>query len=126
MVLYILQASELQGRQDGEAEGVDKVHYRTVVSRRNLSKVMYMGVVGKPVPEKGYDGKVFLKRFSETVNLKRKSYRHDFTDNRFMNQEKKKMGRGRRWYRRAKTKSPISLIPLLWNLNLMWIFYLVK
>jgi hypothetical protein len=51
-------------RQDGEAEDEDKVHYRTVVSRRNVSKVMYMGVVGKPVPEKGYDGKVFLKRIS--------------------------------------------------------------
>jgi hypothetical protein len=48
---------------------------------------MYMGVVGNPVLEKGYDGKVFLKRISENVKLKRKSYRHDFTDNRFINQE---------------------------------------
>ena len=41
---------------------------------------MYLGVVANAVPEKDFDGKIFLKRVSRTVEYKQMSHNQYFTD----------------------------------------------
>lgn len=40
---------------------------------------MYMGVVANPIPEKEFDGKIFLKRVSKFVKYKQMSHNQNFT-----------------------------------------------
>ena len=52
-------------RAPQKLEGIDCVKRPRVLSRRFPVKVMFMGVVAKPLPELGFDGIIFLKRISE-------------------------------------------------------------
>lgn len=46
---------------------------------------MVMGVIGKPFPEHDFNGKIFLKRVSETCQYKRMTCNQNFTDCATMN-----------------------------------------
>jgi hypothetical protein len=69
----------------GDEPGADRLPTDRVASRRHATKVMYMGVVANPVPECGFDGKVLLKRVSETVTASKATYlkliSDDYTEN---------------------------------------------
>ena len=58
----------------------------TTRSRRHAIKVMYLGVVGLPVPKevfggnKDFDGKIFLDRVSKVKGYKKATYNQNFTD----------------------------------------------
>ena len=41
---------------------------------------MYLGVFANAIPEKGFDGKMPLKRVSRTVRYKQMSHNQHFTD----------------------------------------------
>ena len=54
-------------------------------SRRFPTKVMMMGIVSKPYPEKKFDGKILLKRVSEWVETKRISHSQKISDSYHIN-----------------------------------------
>jgi hypothetical protein len=60
-------------------EGVEYEVPRTI-SRRNVAKVMFLGVVANPIPDRNFDGKIFLKRISEVRTYQRVSCNQNFTD----------------------------------------------
>jgi hypothetical protein len=62
-------------RENFEEEGADRIQVRRVISRSHPIKVMFMGVVFKPQPERTFDGKIALKRVSRTRQLERDTYR---------------------------------------------------
>jgi len=49
-------------RGEDEEEGVDFIPQPKVRSRRFPVKAMFMGVVGRPIPEKQFDGKIHMER----------------------------------------------------------------
>jgi hypothetical protein len=44
-----------------EEEGADKIWVRSVISRRNPVKTMFVGVVFQPQPEHNFNGKITMK-----------------------------------------------------------------
>jgi hypothetical protein len=60
-------------------------HAPKVRSRRFPCKVMYMGIVGPPDTKENFDGKILIKRVSNTVKTGRKSYNQNFSDNYHVN-----------------------------------------
>ena len=46
---------------------------------------MFMGVVANPVPERDFDGKIFLRRISKEEKYKKKSHHQNFTDDASLN-----------------------------------------
>jgi hypothetical protein len=44
------------------------------------TKVMYMGVIAPPVPQKGFNGKIMIKRVSKEVEQQKGSFTHTFSD----------------------------------------------
>ena len=44
-----------------------------------------MGVVANPVPERDFDGKIFLRRISKEEKYKKKSHHQNFTDDASLN-----------------------------------------
>jgi len=66
----------------GPGEDPDEVapHMPTAISRRHALKVMVLGVVGKPHPDKGFDGRVLKKRVSKMEEYKKTVYSQNFTD----------------------------------------------
>ena len=49
---------------EGEEEGADTLPQPKVLSRRFPVKAMFMGVVGRPVPSKAFDGRIHLERLT--------------------------------------------------------------
>jgi hypothetical protein len=72
-------------RQPFEAEGSDRLHARKVISRRHGLKTMFIGVVGNPNEEQGFNGKIFLERIAEEKILARATYRNNFSNDRDIN-----------------------------------------
>ena len=70
-----------------EPEGVDRVKLPRALSRRFPIKVMFMGIVAKPLHEIGFDGGIFLKRITERKVWKKTSYNQNFSDNAIINSE---------------------------------------
>ena len=50
-----------------------------------MIKSMFMGVVANPVPERDFDGKIFLRRISKEEKYKKKSHHQNFTDDASLN-----------------------------------------
>ena len=57
----------------------------TTRSRRFPVKSMYLGVVAKPCKANGFDGKIFLKRISETIGYTRMTHNQNFSDSAAIN-----------------------------------------
>ena len=53
-----------------EVEGADAIEMPKTQSQRFPVKSMFMGVVGKPRPDKNFDGKILFKRVSKNVTVK--------------------------------------------------------
>ena len=75
-----------------EEEGVDVAPPPKVQSRRFPVKAMFMGVVGRPLPEKGFDGRVHLERVSKTEEVKSLTAHQNFSDDVILNCEIKDGG----------------------------------
>ena len=48
-------------------------------------QVMFLGVVARPIPEKDFDGKIFIDRVAETVEYKRTTHTQRFSDHAGVN-----------------------------------------
>ena len=70
---------------DGEDPAKVAPHIPTTLSRRNLIKAMFMGVVANPIPDKDFDGKIFLRRISKTVQYQKLSHNQNFADDAGVN-----------------------------------------
>ena len=46
---------------------------------------MFMGVVGRPREDKGFNGKIYLKRVSEEVSLQKRATNQNFSPDRNIN-----------------------------------------
>ena len=51
--------------EDGEMDGDDTTKHPQMRSRRFPIKPIFMGVVGRPRPDKNFDGRIFLERISK-------------------------------------------------------------
>ena len=67
-------------RAADEDEGADYYSQPKVRSRRFPIKAMYMGVVGRPIPEKNFDGRVHLERVSQTKTVQKMMAHQNFSD----------------------------------------------
>ena len=72
--------------QVGEQAGAADIPIRRVVSRQHPTKVMFMGVIGNPDQEHGFDGKIEIVRISEPYQVKKTSYRQTISFDRVVNQ----------------------------------------
>ncbi len=72
---------KLLPRAPFEEEGVDVLKYPKILSRRFPVKSMFMGVVGNPIPEHNFDGKIFFERISKKQKVvqcrSHKNFSHD-------------------------------------------------
>ena len=50
---------------------------------------MFMGVVGRPREDKGFNGKIYLKRVSEEVSLQKRATNQNFSPDRNINSDLK-------------------------------------
>ena len=51
-----------------------------MLSRRFPIKAMFMGVVGRPIPHRNFNGKIFLERVSERIPVSKITSHQNFTD----------------------------------------------
>jgi len=70
-----------------EADGVERLQIRKVISRRHPIKVMFMGVVTMPDEERDFDGKISMIRVSREKELDRDSHPTKFHDDRHINDQ---------------------------------------
>ena len=61
-------------------------------TRRLPVKSMFMGVVGRPIPETQFDGRINLERVSETKVVKSLTAYQNFTDDVILNLQIKNGG----------------------------------
>ena len=66
-------------------EGIDRVKLPRALSCRFPVRVIFMGVVATPLPEIGFDGRIFLKRISERKAWKKTSYNQSLPENENLN-----------------------------------------
>ena len=57
-----------------------------MLSRRFPIKAMFMGVVGRPIPHRNFDGKIFLERVSERIPVSKITSHKNFSDDVIINQ----------------------------------------
>ena len=57
-----------------------------MLSRRFPIKAMFMGVVGRPIPHRNFDGKIFLERVSERIPVSKITSHQNFSDDVIINQ----------------------------------------
>ena len=68
-----------------EPVGVDIITHPKIVSRRYPIKSMFLGVVGRPIPYRGFDGKVLLERVSKDVLVIKQPAHQNFSDDILVN-----------------------------------------
>ena len=73
-----------------ETEGDDTVVRPKMLSRRFPVKSMFMGVVGRPVPHRNFDGRIFLERVSKRKYIQTCTSHTNFSDDALINGEIKK------------------------------------
>ena len=76
-------------RLQGEVPGSDFIPAPKMRSRRFPVKSMFIGVVARPQPAKGFNGRIHLERISEQVKVTKRTAHHRFTDDRLINSELK-------------------------------------
>ena len=70
-----------------EKEGDDKICHPKMLSRRYPVKSMFMGVVGRPLPHRNFDGKIFLERVSKRKFIQKCTAHTNFSDDTLVNNE---------------------------------------
>ena len=70
-----------------EKKGADNIIFPKMLSRRYPVKSMFMGVVGRPVPHRQFDGKIFMERVSETKFITKCTAHTNFSDDALINSE---------------------------------------
>ncbi len=75
-----------------------------IVSRRHVQKVMYLGVVACPVPNKHFDGRILMRRVAQEKTTKKASSHQRFTDDAILNSEIRE-GKWREFYTDGMTVS---------------------
>ena len=78
--------------KDGEPLGSNSVVQPKMRSRRYPVKVMFMGVVAKPIPSRNFSGKIHLERISKQKTTTAMSHHHQFSDDIYVNGLIKKGG----------------------------------
>jgi hypothetical protein len=68
-----------------EEEGADKLQVQQEISRQHPTKVMFMGVVGKPNNQHNFDGKIAMIRISRPHTIQRDTYHHNFHHDHHVN-----------------------------------------
>ena len=68
-------------KQSYEDPGVDDYPPERVASRRFTTKVMFMGVIACPHPDRDFDGKILMKRVSELKTAQRTTHYKNIVDN---------------------------------------------
>jgi len=96
-----------------EADGVERLQIRKVISRRHPIKVMFMGVVTMPDEGRDFDGKISMIRVSKEKELEKDSWRPKFHDDPHIN-DQIKQGEWRMLYA-DNTYSIDELIALIIN-----------
>ena len=61
-----------------------------MLSRRFPIKTMFMGVVGRPIPHRDFDGKIFMERVSRTKLVATATAHTNFSDDALVNDAMKK------------------------------------
>ena len=61
-------------RAEFETEEEAEVRMPRLRSRRYALKVMTRGIIGKPVPDHGFDGEIYLKRVASDYVTKQNSF----------------------------------------------------
>ena len=79
-------------RGPDEEEGIDFVPPQKVLSRRFPVKAMFMGVVGRPIKTKNFDGRIHLERVSKTVVVSRLTSHQNFCEDVQINEQVKRGG----------------------------------
>ena len=70
-----------------EKEGADKIVFPKMLSRRFPIKSMFMGVVGRPIPHRNFDGKILLERVSKKRYISKCTAHSNFSDDAIINAE---------------------------------------
>ena len=79
-------------RGPDEEEGIDFVPPQKVLSRRFPVKAMFMGVVGRPIKTKNFDGRIHLEGVSKTVAVSRLTSHQNFCEDVQINEQVKRGG----------------------------------
>ena len=74
-------------------DGDDTTKHPQMRSRRFPVKYMFMSVVGRQIPDKNFDGRIFLERKSKTYTVKKKPRIRDLVM-KFSSIRKSKMASG--------------------------------
>ena len=70
-----------------EKVGDDWYAHPKMLSRWYPVKLMFMGVVGRPVPHRNFDGKIFLERVSERKYISKCTAHTNLSDDALVNAE---------------------------------------
>ena len=68
-----------------EEEGTDTYWLPKTISCRFLIKIMFLGVVDRPVPQRDFDGKTLLEYINEQVPVSKLTSYQNFSDNLLIN-----------------------------------------
>ena len=68
-----------------EPDGADEYRRPKIISRRFPVKSMFLGVVGRPIPHRQFDGRILLERVSTTEPVTRQTATTNFSDDIFIN-----------------------------------------
>ena len=70
-----------------EEDGVDKIRYPKILSRRFPVKSMFMGVIANPIKEQNFNGKIFFERISKQETIKQVRCHKNFSHDVHVNEE---------------------------------------
>ncbi len=78
---FYTQSNRRKNKEMDPLPGEEPLAKSKAISRRNACKVMFIGAVANPVPERNFDGKIYLERISKTQKYKRMTCNQNFTYN---------------------------------------------
>ena len=68
-------------------DGDDTTKHPHMRSRHFPIKSMFMGVFGRPRPDKNFDGRIFLEIISKTYTIKKRTANQRFSNDDLINSE---------------------------------------
>ena len=68
-----------------EPIGADKVFTQKMISRRYPVKCMFMGVVGRPLPYRKFNGRIYLQRISKEKYIEKCTAHSNFSEDALIN-----------------------------------------
>ena len=84
------RAIKVLPKNDFELDNVEIARKGKMLSRRFPIKTMFMGVVGRPIPHREFDGKIFMERVSRTKFVTTATAHTNFSDDALVNDAIKK------------------------------------